>query len=297
MAKKVEFFSEGIKLVGYLYTPNGLRLGEKRSGIVLCHGFAAHQERYLPDIAQYLCGAGYVVLTFDYRGFGESDGPRWRLIPLEQVQDIANAVTFLQIQDGVESGSIGLYGTSFGGANVCHAALDDRIKCTVNVVGVGCGQRWLKSLRRAWEWKELLQELREDRVRRIETGESRVVDRLHIMLPDPASKAQAEEIQIRFPASCTHIPLETAQAVIDYHPEEVISRVAPNPMLFVVAEEDVLVPNEVTREVYDRAGQPKKWVVIPGCGHYDVYFPPIFEQVMAEATSWYTQHLPVAGMS
>ena len=97
MAERVTFYSDGIQLVGYVYRPDRLSSAEKRSGILLCHGFGAHQERYLPDIANYLSGQGYLAMTFDYRGFGESDGPRWRLIPLEQITDVGNAVTCLRL--------------------------------------------------------------------------------------------------------------------------------------------------------------------------------------------------------
>ena len=88
MAERITFYSDGIELVGYLYTPKAMQAGEKRSAIVLCPGFGAHQERFLPDMAGHLTDNGFVTLTFDYRGFGESDGHRWRMIPQEQVKDI-----------------------------------------------------------------------------------------------------------------------------------------------------------------------------------------------------------------
>lgn len=293
MARRVTFYSDGIPLVGYLYDPPNLTAGERRSGVLLCHGFAAHQERYLPEIAEYLAAQGYAVMTFDYRGFGESEGPRFRMIPLEQIADIRNALTFFALQEGVDPKRLALYGTSFGGANVCYAAaLDQRVRCVVSVVGIGCGERWLRSLRRAWEWRDLRQDLEEDWRQRVTTGKSKVVERLYIMLPDPDTRANAEWAVKQFPLSCTHMPLETAQAVADYHPEDVVHRIAPRPLLFIVAEKDVLVLPEITRELYDRAGEPKDWKVIPEFGHYDVYFSPAFDLVMAETKTWLERYLP-----
>ena len=39
MAKPVSFYSEGVRLAGDLFLPDDLRPGEKRAGIVLCHGY------------------------------------------------------------------------------------------------------------------------------------------------------------------------------------------------------------------------------------------------------------------
>jgi len=57
-----------------------LRSGERRGGIVLAHGYTGVKDLYLPDNARVLNEAGYVVLTFDYKGWGKSEGPRsgWR---------------------------------------------------------------------------------------------------------------------------------------------------------------------------------------------------------------------------
>jgi hypothetical protein len=192
----------------------------------------------------------------------------------------------------VQPSSVGLYGTSFGGANVCHAAaVDRRAKAVVCVAGVGCGERWLRSLRRNWEWLAFLQELEEDWRQRVVTGSSRMVERTYIAVFDPNTEALAKSLNQQFPG-CTHMPLETAQAIIDFHPEAVVHQVSPSPILFVVAGRDALVSNDVTREMFDRAGEPKKWAVIPDIGHADLYSPVAFQDVMAEVTAWYERYLP-----
>ena len=114
----VHFYSEGSRLEGDIFLPDDLRSGEQRPGIVLCHGFTGLRELVLPDYAKVFAAAGYVALSFDYRGFGGSEGEKWRLLPLEQVDDIRNAITFLQAQDEVDAERIGIWGTSFGGGHV-----------------------------------------------------------------------------------------------------------------------------------------------------------------------------------
>jgi uncharacterized protein len=142
MAKPVTFFSEGVELAGDLYLPDDLAKGEKRAGIVLCHGYTGVRNIYLPDNARALTEAGYVVLIFDYKGWGDSEGPKTRLAPYSRVADVQAALTFLAAQPEVAADRLGIYGTSYGGATVVWvAAVDPRVKCTVSVVGIGNGAR------------------------------------------------------------------------------------------------------------------------------------------------------------
>ena len=90
------------------------------------------------------------------------------------------------------------------------------------------------------------------------------------------------------------MPLETARAVMGVRPDEVRrSRASrPGPILFVVAGNDGLVLNELTRELYDLAGPPKKWVVVPGLSTHEMYLPQNVAKAMAESVAWYLLHLP-----
>src|SRR5437867_6235096 len=167
MKRPVTFYSEAVKLVGDVYYPDDLRPGEKRAGIVLCHGYTGVKDLYLPDNARVLNEAGYVAMTFDYKGWGESGGARSRLAPYSRVADVQAALSFFATLPEVDGGRLGLYGTSYGGATVVWvAAIDARVKCAVSVVGVGNGARWMRSVRRPDEWRDLLARSERDRARR-----------------------------------------------------------------------------------------------------------------------------------
>ena len=166
MKKNISFYSEGVKLDGDLYYPDDMKDGEQRAGVVLCHGYTGVKDLYLPDNARVLNEAGYMVMTFDYKGWGESEGARTRLAPYSRVADVQSAMTFLQIQPEVDEDRIGIYGTSYGCATVVWvAAHDERVKCTVGVVGMGHGARWMRSVRRPDEWVDLLEVSKKDRER------------------------------------------------------------------------------------------------------------------------------------
>ena len=293
MKTPVTFYSEGVKLVGDVYSPPDLKPGAKRAGIVLCHGYTGVKDLYLPDNARALTEAGYVAMTFDYKGWGNSEGARSRLAPYSRVADVEAALTFLGALPAVDADRLGLYGTSYGGATATWvAAIDDRVKCVVSVVGIGNGRRWMRSVRRPDEWYDLLERARADRVRRVLEGQSTPVDRAEILLPDRQSAELAALARRNLPAAVNAIPLEYVDETLQFHPEWVVDRIAPRPILFVTTDNDRLVPPEESEQLYARAGSPKKLVVLKGYGHYEVYADPAFSEVMAAAVAWYRAYLP-----
>lgn len=295
MPRRVSFYSEAARLSGHLHGVDGIRPGQKRPGIVVCAGFAGVQGIYLPAICDALTEAGYVTMRFDYRGFGESEGVPGRVVPLDHVRDIRNAITFLQQQPEVDPARIGLYGTSFGGAHVSYTAgVDERVACTVSTVGIGSGKRWMRSLRRYWEWQAFRRRLADDRVQRVLTGKSTSVSPYEIMVRDPYTEAIHAERQKQFPGSVTDIVLESGEAIVEYAPEEVVHRIAPRAILWIHSGGDELVPPEESEAMYARAGEPKKLVILPGLTHYDVYAGEAFATVMRESVAWYSRFLPVA---
>ncbi len=289
----VNFYSEGVRLAGDLFLPDDLRPGEQRAGIVLCHGYTGVRNLYLPDNARVLNEAGYVVLTFDYKGWGDSDGPKSRLSPYGRVIDSQAALTFLAAQSMVDPERLGLYGTSYGGATVVWtAAVDQRVKAVVSVVGVGHGKRWMRSVRRPDEFADLLKRSAADRVQRVMTGKSEYVDRTSILLPDRQSAELAAAARRGNPGAVSEIPMEFIDDTLAFHPEWVVDKIAPRPVLFITTDDDRLVPQDESEALYARAGEPKKLVVLKGFGHYEVYAGEAFRQVMAPTLAWYREHLP-----
>jgi uncharacterized protein len=294
ITKSVAFFSEGSRLVGDVYYPADLPLGRKRPGIVLCHGYTGIKDLYLPDNARKLTQAGYVAMTFDYKGWGESAGPRSRLAPYSRVADVQAALTFLGTLPEVDAERLGLYGTSYGGATVVWVgAVDRRVQCVVSVVGIGNGARWMRSVRRPDEWHDLLERARRDRVRRTLEGESELVNREEILLPDLQSAELAAAARRNHPAAVSRIPLEYVDDTLEFNPEWVVDKIAPRPILFITTDNDRLVPPEESAALYARAGEPKRLVVLKGYGHYEVYAEPAFSEVMTAALAWYREHLPL----
>lgn len=286
--RKVSFYSDGLRLSGVLYLPDG---PGPHPGVVLCHGFTGIKELILPDYARRFAGAGYAALAFDYRGFGESEGPRGRLIPWEQVRDIRNAITFLQCQPQVDPGRIGVWGTSYGGAHApCVAGVDSRVRCAVGQVGFGDGERLFQRKTGESERQALFAMLEADRRQRVLTGQSTMIDPLQMLSDEDSVRFFSEAVKALPQLRC-QIPLETAEATLEYKPEEVVQRIAPRALLLIAVEHDLPCPKEEYESLYAKAGEPKKLVVLPGLRHYDVYAGEPLERTAQLAIDWFQQHL------
>src|SRR5690606_14413514 len=94
--------------------------------------------------------AGYSILVFDYRGFGESEGERGWVRPAWQLEDIMNAVTYLTTRPDVDPNRIGAYGMggTGGGNAILAAAHDPRLKVVAAQSVVADGRDWLHRMRR-----------------------------------------------------------------------------------------------------------------------------------------------------
>ena len=123
--------SGGLKLRGHLSRPPDSAATEVgRLGLVLCHGFPSGPRGALtsaetyPELANKLAvEAGWVVLTFNFRGCGESEGEfslgGW-------LADLRAAIDHLFDVEGVAG--VWLAGFSAGGAlAICAAGEDERI--------------------------------------------------------------------------------------------------------------------------------------------------------------------------
>jgi dienelactone hydrolase len=79
-ASKVEFDADGTTLRGWLYRPRGRAAAAP--AVVMAHGYNCIKELYLDRYAAAFANAGHVVLAYDHRNFGDSDGePRQELDP------------------------------------------------------------------------------------------------------------------------------------------------------------------------------------------------------------------------
>jgi len=131
--KKVNFNSEGARLVGNLYYPKNFDPSQTYPAIVVAGSWTTVKEQMAGLYADKLAHEGFITLAFDFRNFGESEGePRFYESPSLKQVDIQNAVSYLENLKEVNNEKIGAFGVCAGAMYTLMAASNDnRIKSVV----------------------------------------------------------------------------------------------------------------------------------------------------------------------
>lgn len=96
-----------------------------RPVMVMGHGLGGTRDSGLEPFAKAFADAGLDVLTFDYRGFGESEGtPRQRVRLDDQVGDFHAACEAAKQLPGADPQRIVLWGISLAGGHVLRVAAE-----------------------------------------------------------------------------------------------------------------------------------------------------------------------------
>jgi uncharacterized protein len=297
MRQDIEFQAEGPVLRGWLYTPD--TAGAPYATVVMAHGFSAVKEMYLDRFAEVFAASGLAALVFDNRNFGASDGtPRYEIDPWAQVRDYRDAITFARTRVEVDRERIGIWGSSYSGGHVLVVgAIDRRVRCVVAQVPLVSGYRNILRLVRADVVAGLRAALDQDREARF-TGQAPGM--LPVVSQDPLGSAAlptpdsyqwfTETGRTRAPAWRNEVTLRTVELLMEYEPGGYLERIAPTPLLMVVAAGDHLTPADMALEAYARALEPKRLELLPG-GHFDAYVGDGFEHASGAARDWFVQHL------
>ena len=286
----VVIMSDGVRIHADVYVPKSA--ASALPTILMSHGWGGTAAMLRPQATAF-ASAGYLVVAFDYRGWGESDsrviltGPapdaaqrsgqrytaevreiREVVDPIDQATDILNVIHWAMGEPQVDRGRVGLWGTSFSGGLVIYvAARDPRIKALVSQVGY-MGQP--------------------------------------IAAMSPAALAKNYDGATRRARGQLDYPAPRAREVGDlqggpirekflvYAPIDDVAQVK-GALLLIAAENEELFDNRSHPEAaYQRAHEPKRYVVIPGIAHYAIY-REARDEATRLAIEWFDHHLKPRG--
>jgi uncharacterized protein len=284
--RKANVMSEGTRITAELFALKSLE-GKKLPTIIMCHGWGGLAAHLRGD-AVVFARAGYLVVVFDYRGWGESDSRvilakpapaektknrftaevievREVVDPFDQTTDLLNVIHWVQGEPQCDTGRIGLWGSSYSGGHVVFAAArDHRVKATVSQVAP-FDSRWVAATPKD------LQLCYQEATKRT---------RGEIGYPAPGAKIigalKGGPIREKF---MLYVPLDEVEK-------------APKcAMLFLLAEKEEYFDNKDHGiKAFERAKGPKQIVTIPKITHYGIY-KEAHEQAQKLALEWYDTHL------
>jgi dienelactone hydrolase len=284
--RKADIMSEGVRMSAEVFCSKTLS-GKKLPTIIMSHGWGGTVAGLRRDASEF-AQAGYLVVAFDYRGWGASDsrvvlvdrGPmeagshrfkaevqevREVVDPLDMSADILNAIHWVVGDPQCDIHRIGLWGSSFSGGLVVYAAEHDpRVKALHSQVPALDG-RWVVS-----------------------TPENRA-----LTYQDSTRRARGE---IGYPAPREKVIGNLVGAPIrsrfvGYYPVEEVDKASQCAMQFLIAEKEELFDNKDHGiAAYQRAKGPKNLVSVPGITHYGIYYEAR-EQAHHLAQEWFDKNL------
>jgi hypothetical protein len=289
--RTANIMSEGVRIHAELFSLKA-HAGKQLPTIIMAHGWGGTAAAFRRDAID-LANAGYLVITFDYRGWGESDsrviltspapakkeGQRFTaevlevrevVDPFEQTTDWFNVIHWAMGEPMVDKNRIGLRGSSYSGGHIVYvAARDPRVKAIVSQVG---------SLDSRPKAVPLAGPESEQTRLAYEEGTKRA--RSEIGYPPPRA---------RVVGALQGAPIR--DKLLRYAPVEDAARLKQCAALFIVAEKEELFDNNDNAKLAsDRVPGPKKYVVIPGIAHYGIY-REARDQAIKLAIDWFDQYL------
>ena len=261
-------------------------------GISATIDFANH-----PAFAEAFAKAGFLVLMYDHRNFGLSDGDiRQEVLPQQQVEDMRDAITFAQMQPGVDGERIGVWGSSFSGGHAINiAAIDHRVKClSVQVPFVSGSQTVARQVR-----PDMLAMVRKmwaaDRIGRM-AGQPPMMMPVTTENPTEPAVMPQEEAWIYTAAHRAEselwqneVTVRSMELASSYEPAALIHLISPRPLQMIIGSLDCVTTPDIAQAAFDRAGQPKKLVVLES-GHFGLYHDK-FEAAAKLAIDWFSAQL------
>ena len=229
-----------------------------------------------------------MTLRFDFRGCGDSEGERGRVIPAEEIADARAAFAYMANRPEIDPARIALSGTSYGAVvAVGAAAAEPAVAAVIAQGGWGNGRNFFRNLHpteAAWaRFNDMIEHARRERS---ETGATKRAHRYDIVPVPEHLRANIDQ------RSIFEFTVDTAEKTLAFDPEELVGDVAPRPLLLLHSALDAVVPASGSIELFRRAGQPCDMHLVSGVDHF--MFADDDPRVADIVGDWLAQYFPIA---
>ena len=291
----VSFKVKGTSLSAWLYLPKDL--SDPVPCIVMAHGLGGTKDAGLGSYATHFQEAGFAVLAFDYRHWGESGGePRQLIWTPYQLEDYRAAIDYARSLEEIDQARIALWGTSFSGGHVIVTAAKDKdIACAV----AQCP--WLDGLAAAKAAAKMQSVGRG--LRLIMHGQRDIVRSYLGLSPHTipivgksgstailAFSEAYEAFEKLVPGNFINEACARIMIRMDkYRPIKKAKKVRC-PVLLQICDKDEPLPMSVIEEAANQMGEHSEVKHYP-IGHFDIYIGSNFEKSVCDQLEFFTKHL------
>lgn len=296
---EVRFTSQGVECAARLYRP--AIIGRAAPVVVLAHGFGGVRALRLDAYAERFAAAGYVVVGFDYRGFGDSDGqPRQVLDVTMQLDDWRAALAFARTLPGVDPDRVVAWGSSFSGGHVISlAGSGEPLTAIIAQVPHVSGPAAV----RATGFRQALRVAGpgvRDQVRAWTGRKPAYIDivaepgqRGAMATPDalPGMRRLLHESGLSDDSYPTTVAARIVLKIGLYSPGRRASKVTC-PALVQIVRDDAITPEHVAQGAAD--AMPRATVKTYPGGHFDPYVEPLFSRVVADQIEFLHAFAPIS---
>jgi dipeptidyl aminopeptidase/acylaminoacyl peptidase len=247
-------------------------MGEKISGVihvpdetpaptvVFCHGFTGHRiedHRLFVRAARRMSKEGIAAVRFDFRGSGESEGEFEDMTVSSEINDLNAVLRFLTDRTEVLHDKIGVVGLSLGGVvSILASAQNQTVKAVCT-----------------WSSPAELRSLSTNVERSFGMDSKKLLETSYVDLPNGYRVGKNFFID-----ALKHDVLDSC------------AKISPRPLLIIHGSADPVVPIQHARMLYDKAGEPKKLIIIEGAGH--TFSGRALEDKVIEITiEWFKENL------
>jgi pimeloyl-ACP methyl ester carboxylesterase len=270
--------ADGLTLAGRLHVPLGLGPDDRRPGVVIAGPVPGVKEIASPLYAAALAAAGFIVLTFDYRGFGGSGGARREGgVVNEHADDLRHAIAYLAQRRDVESDRLALCAVGLGAGYACMvAAFDPRIRALAAVGGVLDFRGSVEAMLGPGAPAYLAEVTRRAEGKRPESSYVPVVGASAslVMLPGEAAYRFFDRIGRALGSQWRNrISVQLLGRLLDFQALPFLPRLAERPALFVQGSRDALCPPSSAMRLLELGAElwTLEWVWTRH--HFELYEP------------------------
>lgn len=290
--KDVIFKVKGTPLSAWLYLPKDL--SAPVPCIIMGNGFGGTKAGLEPYAVRYQ-EAGFALLVFDYRHFGESDGEPRQLIWIPyQLEDYAAAIKYARSLEEIDPAKIGLWGTSMSGGHVIvTAAKDNQIACVVaQCPGLDGRASTIMAYKRGGINFRMIMHGQRDLVRSwfgLSPHKIPIVGRpgsIAMLTTPDAYDGYGKLVPENFiNEACARIILRGDK----YRPIKQAHKVRC-PVLLQICDNDSIIPKSAAEETEKNLGKYAEVKYYP-IGHFDIYIGDNFEKAVSDQLDFFKEHL------